>query len=711
LGKAYQAVGDQDNAHTYFEKVVRLFPDSPQYCPAYAMVCTQAQGKEHQSCITDFIRFCGNKPEVVLNAYQEQMEKACSSRAYQECSDLVDQVFVYQQTLTADPSPQSPLLPLAKLYAYKAQAALGLGNYAEAVNNYRLALNVSTESAEQDTLYAQIGGIYLKKKAWEEAAAYFSKMREGPEKALALANYTFMKQEYPKALTVYQQMSAGSCGNPLVCCQAALGVADSLYAMKRFADAEGAYTQVLSQCKQYPREEFYEQALYGLGWTYLKQDRYKEAVAFFGANSEGYSRTPAAQMSLQLSLAHGYKESGDMQKALAAFQDVLAKNPQSAYADYILFQIGMCHLQAGRIKNAVIAFAEMKKRFPESSYAHLYVYYIGTHYFNQQEYAAAQEYLERFVDENTDPEYQQRANLLLLEALFRKEDYAGLLMRAERIINENVFGADEEGLNRVRYFVSMAFKETGRIEEAFALWKELVRSPLTIQLRSSLYVYIGDYYYTYKKDLAQAVFYYTKLLNEYPYTTFKAQAQLRVGQCLVQQGKASDAVFYLSAVAQDGPARKEKKEALLLLAGIYESQREYALADAAYNRYGLLFPDETRFIAYKKGVLSFLQDDYHGAIEYLQQALQQGYESSEAQFYLAAAKEKLGQTEEAIALYQRVVSSSQNGEFAIQSYIHLARLYEKKGNQPAAIEAYRILSESNSEEAAYAREKLAQLQH
>jgi tetratricopeptide (TPR) repeat protein len=261
----------------------------------------------------------------------------------------------------------------------------------------------------------------------------------------------------------------------------------------------------------------------------------------------------------------------------------------------------------------------------------------------------------------------------------------------------------------VRYFVSMAFKETGKIEEAFALWKELVRSPLTIQLRSSLYVYMGDYYYTYKKDLAQAVFYYTKLLNEYPYTTFKSQAQLRVGQCLVQEGKAPDAVYYLNAVAQDGSARKEKKEALLLLAGIYEAQREYAQADAVYNRYGLLFPDETRFIAYKKGVLSFLQDDYRGAIEYLQQAVQQGYVSLEVQFYLAAAKEKIGQTEEAIALYQQVVSSSQTGEFAIQSYIHLARLYEKKGNQPAAIEAYRILSESNSEEAAFAREKLAQL--
>jgi TolA-binding protein len=102
---------------------------------------------------------------------------------------------------------------------------------------------------------------------------------------------------------------------------------------------------------------------------------------------------------------------------------VLAKNPQSVYADYILFQISMCQLQAGQMKDAVITFAELKKRFPESSYAHLYLFYIGTHYFNHQEYAAAQEYLERFVDENTDQAYQQRANLLLLESLFRKEDY------------------------------------------------------------------------------------------------------------------------------------------------------------------------------------------------------------------------------------------------------------------------------------------------
>lgn len=708
LGRLYEHYNKKEGASRYYRLLIDHFSESEYLCRAYSQYCTIVKAtkeEEYVPCLQELVRSCSACADETIQAYQKLAAYFFERKDYPLCLTTVERLLVYNDTLRLE-KKEATIPSLAALYFYKAESGYYLQKYAEAINDYKQALSLTQEVPLSDSICSGLARCYTRFSRWDEAAAWFGKVKNIPEQRFLQAQLLFLKKDYQQALGAFQSVAAAYKETPQYC-PAALGEADTLYELKRFKDAERSYLNAVSACGQSP--EFVDTALYGLGWCYIQQGRFKDAADFFRKNQWAFSQSAAAQISLQLSLAQLYKEEGKTERALAAFKELNERVPGSAYAGYVLFQTGTSYLDLSRVKDALLVFAELDKRFPASPYAQQYKFYLGSFYYEKGEPDSAREYLAAFLSSATDTPLIKKASLLLLDVLSKEARYVEKKEMIAQIKEGTLMQGDSLFKSQVLYRESLLLKDTGKIDEAFRLWKELAEMPISVQIRSSLYVAMGDYYYEQKDNLPQALFYYTKLINEYPYSSLRSEAFFRIAQCLIRQGKTEEAQSYLTMIISEQSDPGSKKSAYYILAELSEQHGEYTQAEQGYDQLARLFPEEKGEAFFKKGLLLFSRDEYARAKEALLFAQAQGVDSASLQFHLAACFEKLNDDEEAAQRYQRIISSFKDKDFEVKSYVRLGRLYEKSGKKQEAIAVYRTVASLPVDEAEFARERLRQL--
>jgi len=708
LGRLYEHYNKKESAARYYRLLIDHFSESSYLCRAYAQYCPiakNAKEEDYASCLQELIRSCSACADESLQAYQRLAAYFFERKAYQECLTAVERLLVYNDTLRLE--KKEVVIPsLAAMYFYKAESEYYLQKYAEAINDYKHTLSLTNDAQLSDSVCRGLGRCYTRFCRWDEAKAWFGRVKNIPEQLLLQAQLLFLRKDYQQALGAFQGVAAAYQESPQYC-PAVLGEADTLYELKRFKDAERSYLDAVSACSQSP--EPVDAALYGLGWCYIQQGRFKDAADFFKKKQWVLSQSAAAQISLQLSLAQLYKEEGKVERALAAFKELNERFPGSAYAGYILFQAGACYLELSRVREAALVFAEIQRRFPGSPYAQLYRFYLGSFYYDKGDLASAKEYLTAFLSGTADGSFIKKASLLLLDVLAKEARYTEEKKMIAQIKEGTLIEEDSLFKSQVLYRESLLLKDTGKIDDAFRLWKELAETPISAQIRANLYVAMGDYYYEQKNNLSQALFYYTKLINEYPYSSLRSEALLRIAQCLLRQGKTEEAQASLTMVIAEQPDPGSKKRAYYALAELSEQRGEKEEAEQWYNRLARLFPKEKGTAFFKKGLLLFSRDEYARAKDALLQAEEQGIDTASLQFHLGACFERLNDDAEAVQRYQRIISSFKDTEFEVKSYLRLGRLYEKSGKRQEAIAVYRTVASLPVEEAEFARERLREL--
>lgn len=195
-----------------------------------------------------------------------------------------------------------------------------------------------------------------------------------------------------------------------------------------------------------PPSEDTAQELYENGNDAMREKKYDEAAEYYTKIKDNYPFSPFA-IEAELSLADAYFLNKDYPEAANAYQDFESLHPRNPAIPYVLYQLGMSHLNAfisidrpvTQVQKGLDYFHRLRETYPGSEYAEKALVhmqecrrilaerelYIADVYWRTEKYGAAwQRYAyvkEHFSDIPQAMEYaSERASAAYL--LYRKQE-------------------------------------------------------------------------------------------------------------------------------------------------------------------------------------------------------------------------------------------------------------------------------------------------
>ncbi len=369
LGKAtlYTDQGNHDKALEYYSKLIAEFPESPRLAEAYLGKANNLYLKKaYPEAINEFtalIQSLGDHPaarDIVEKAYfglawtylkndqadlaVEQFQKLAQKTdskitkvsaliqtgdAYQEIEQLEKAVEIYDKILKE--YPDSPFLDYVQYR--QAIALLKQDKLESAMLSFKtLAANFPKSKHIQDTQYF-LGIAYYKKEDWRGAIDYLEKYLKSPSgEFLGQANYIlalsyFNANDAQQALKIFQSTASGFPEEPNLIKNAEMGAAKSLYALGQKDQAIEKFKQI---AEKYTNSQTAQDALLWLGNHFLETEDYKQAIAFY---EEILRRFPesAQKNFVNYAIAQSYENLQQYEQALNYYKKIDDPNAREIY--------------------------------------------------------------------------------------------------------------------------------------------------------------------------------------------------------------------------------------------------------------------------------------------------------------------------------------------------------------------------------------------
>ncbi|MBI3006186.1 MAG: tetratricopeptide repeat protein [Ignavibacteriales bacterium] len=426
-----------------------------------------------------------------------------------------------------------------------ADAGRMLGECLVAESNYREALDAFTRSVTLpdvsfDVKVAsgfQVGWCQLKLKMYREAAASFRSFMgtfpKHPKSVLAqfwLAESEYQQANYENALKAYQLVPVGS--------------------------------------------EKYEDALYGIGWSYFKLNKFDKAAESFEKLILSYPNGKLL-FDARLRLADSYFFEKDYKRALSAYRTVLRSYPSKEEADYAQYQLAQSHVRQGDNAEAYQQFTALIKNFPKSGLADDAQYALGWINFQKKMYLDAIKEFQKLIASYANSELLPRAYYSLGDSYYNLQQYVAAEKSYREVIQQ--FPKSNYVLDAVTG-IQYCLVAQGKSEQALAVIDVYAKESSTSAIAEDLYLKKAEMLYTQKK-YSEAMREYRSFTEKYPKSASISTAYYWLGKCLEAQGELNGAAltFERAANAPQGN-RKVAAQALLEAATIYSKQEKYERA-------------------------------------------------------------------------------------------------------------------------------------
>lgn len=215
--------------------------------------------------------------------------------------------------------------------------------------------------------------------------------------------------------------------------QANLLKAEKLLAEERYEEAARLYDAL--QPAEFA-DHIKKDIAYKLGWCHARAGNNVAAALAYGRFAEGYpddKRAPTAVVQKGMAL----QREGKLQEALAEYDILIDKYADSRERELALQQKAIVLGQQQKMKEMRETFEQLLKEYPETAAAGQANFWLGWADFEEKNYAAAVEKLEK-ARELDAANYGQRATLRLLMAQYYLENRDGVAAELERIEQANV---------------------------------------------------------------------------------------------------------------------------------------------------------------------------------------------------------------------------------------------------------------------------------
>ncbi|MDD5097788.1 MAG: tetratricopeptide repeat protein, partial [Candidatus Omnitrophica bacterium] len=332
-----------DKAIVFYQKLINDFPQS-SYLPAayYSLGWAFSQTGKYSQALGSFnslLEKFPNEPQSKDAAFKI-IECYYNLKEYAELKIKIKAVLKLYA---------SDVLRLPYLYFYLAESEYYLDNLNEAVKNYLKSAQAFKEDKAQALAKLGLGWSYLKLKRYKEAEEAFADIsQDSLDKKnldiLLLGQALLMSQSNRiyEAKKYYQKLIDVS-RDPLMRLQAYIGKADAFYNLAEYPQAvevykEGQEDMAKTGNQAIATDRLMDKLRYNLGLAYLKQGEIKPGIAIF-ENIASRDVDLALKVGALCQIGDTYQETQDYLKAEEEYGKILKQFPDSAFADYALYQI------------------------------------------------------------------------------------------------------------------------------------------------------------------------------------------------------------------------------------------------------------------------------------------------------------------------------------------------------------------------------------
>lgn len=510
-----------------------------------------------------------------------------------------------------------------------AESFFQLGNYdrAEMLFNRYLEQHPQGEHAGA-TRYA-LGWVYFRQQRYEEAARAFDRFLASNAGAdsdipyrqdarLRLADSYYALKRYPSAIRTYRQVEGDATDYALYQTGQALDLAD------RPQDAIKTLRQLV---RQHPQSDWRDEALYRIGFINFQNQNFEAAITAYRRVIEEYPDSPLAAKA-QYGVGDAQYNAGNLNQSVAAYRRVLERYPDSPFVSDA----------ASGIQYALIALDDPDR---------------------------AEAIIDSFATEHPNSRIVDELRFRLAEATYRSGQTDEALSAFRRFVRNS---SDEQLLPEAYYYLGTIYGEQDRTSAAENYLCQVVFSSQNSSHRLEAAQQLGELYLD-EEQYENALEVYRKMADFAEDNTDVARARYGQSQALLALNRTQDAEELLQQVVDSMPNDPAALPARLGLARVYEQQNRTQEAADLYRTVVRNAQGEFGAEAlYRLGTLLLTQKQPRRAIEELSRmpTLFAGYPEWMARGYLAQARayRQLGQSGEAVRLYDRVMQEFADTPFA-----------------------------------------------
>ncbi|MCB0769933.1 MAG: tetratricopeptide repeat protein [Flavobacteriales bacterium] len=427
---------------------------------------------------------------------------------------------------------------------------LSLDPYHEAIKALKDYLRTYPNTPRKDEAYEFLLSVYLKTKNYEAALASLDEIQN---KDLRLKT-AYQKLAFDRGVELYDgrkyQDAALFFEKALtypvdqgVNAKAHFWMAESYYGQGDYSAALRKYDALRNSPGSYATE-LYEQAGYGMGYTFFKMKDHDEAATSFRRFVGGKQGEVAQRADAMLRIGDCYFVTKDNVQAIKWYDDAIRTGAKDR--DYAQYQKGVCQGLQGQFNEKVATLKNLLSTMPDSRYAADAKFQIAETYVFQEKDMDAMSYYGQVVSQHPNSP-NVRASMLQMAYIHKRQgrpDQA-IAQLKEIVTKYPTLDGSRDALAALENI----HVQEGRVAE----YETYVRSlsfvdPSTLDLDEKYYRSAEQLYFDEK--CPQAIGAFGNYLNKYPNGAFVLNAQYYRGDCLYRAEQFDRALPDLEAVVR-----------------------------------------------------------------------------------------------------------------------------------------------------------------
>lgn len=596
IGESYFMKGEYAEAYPHLKMYLDSQGDSSE-SDLYEMGFVSAEAGKYGEAVSYYNRLINSNSALAQNAYYQLGNAYLQTDAKKEALSAFRSAY----QMTYDPKVQK----LA--HEQYAKLSYDLGNPFEAppkvIQSY---INLYPQDASTSEMEKLLVKSYLYSGSFKETLDAIDKLPNStPEidKVDQEVSYMLGTEEFNKGnldeAEAYFLRSLEFHLNPEFRNRALYWLAQTYY-------QKGNYPSAIVRFESLMSEDFPEkpQLEYDLGYAYFKSGKFERAQEHF----KNYLQNPseAFKNDAELRLADTYYANNQLNEAIAIYDKTNNAN------DYTLFQKGMALGFKGDSVGKIETLSSLASTYPDSDYADDALYEIAVAHASNEEYGKSNEYFNRVIKQSADSDLVANASIYLAqnemdqgkdtEALnrlkslaerYKDSSYAEKILLVARPlfiekgdvegyqnfassmgVNINASDLDDATLGAARGFYSQK-----DYKKAIPLYETYLTKNPSGAARYQAQFELGDSYYQSNQQAKALVVLQevAQVQNDY-----QGEAQTRVAQIYLAQGKTEEAKSYLEAIAKSSNVNL-KAFANVQLMNLYAKQNDLAKAQTYAN--------------------------------------------------------------------------------------------------------------------------------
>jgi len=492
-----------------------------------------------------------------------------------------------------------------------AESYSGAQDYQNALKYYTFSYEQGTKNRIRDYAIFAIAWTYQSLERYKDAIAWYDTLQSvcptSPLNEKACFNkaecFAQMK-DYSSALTTLQNCRVAGKGDTA---SFDFMIAEYLFALERFPEAEMQYELFLQSYPDHPR---FSEAKYGLGWSLFKQKRYRQAANVFkevGSGTNDFSGAANFQYGKTL------KQLGQRDSALIVFEDLAEHEIKNEWREKALLEAGLIYFEDNNIVQAKECFQKILSGDQTSSVANDALRWLGECSLVENKFEDAGKSFARVVADTTATDELRAVSLFqLARCAYLERQYGAAMSHFEKFLQ--LYPNHTLALDAL-FWLGESEYQSGKYQFAIKHYQQILDRGKN-QYVENAYYGIGWSYYKLNRT-SDAIETFEKLLVAYPKGKFALDARLRIADAYYAQKEYKNAATNYRLAIRMFPDSVGIDYAYYQLGQSYYRLQDYSEAYKAFE--GLIatmpnspYADDAQ---YSMGYINLQQREFTDAIK------------------------------------------------------------------------------------------------